>query len=151
MGALFLAKFFPGNKKVYVSNPTWVNPHQIFTNVGLPVAEYPYWNAETRGLDIDGMKAAISDAPDRSIILLHACAHNPTGVDPTLDQWKDLAALIKQKNHMAFFDSAYQGFASGDLSKDGAQRPQAVRRVGGEPQDDVGPDHRDAQAAARQA
>ncbi|KAI1360861.1 PLP-dependent transferase [Xylaria arbuscula] len=120
MGALFLAKFYPGNKKVYVSNPTWVNHHQIFTNVGLPVAEYPYWNAETRGLDIEGMKSAISGAPDRSIILLHACAHNPTGVDPTMDQWKELAALIKQKNHIAFFDSAYQGFASGDLLKDGA-------------------------------
>ncbi|KAI0198068.1 pyridoxal phosphate-dependent transferase, partial [Astrocystis sublimbata] len=66
------------------------------------------------------MKAALSEAPERSIILLHACAHNPTGVDPTLDQWKELAALIKEKKHFPFFDSAYQGFASGDLTKDNA-------------------------------
>lgn len=64
------------------------------------------------------MKSAISSAPDRSIILLHACAHNPTGVDPTQDQWKEIAAIIKSKNHFPFFDCAYQGFASGDLAKD---------------------------------
>jgi aspartate aminotransferase len=64
------------------------------------------------------MKNAISEAPDHSIILLHACAHNPTGVDPTQEQWKELAALLKQKSHFPFFDCAYQGFASGDLAKD---------------------------------
>ncbi|KAI1352422.1 PLP-dependent transferase [Xylaria sp. FL0043] len=120
LGALFLAKFYPGTKKVYVSNPTWVNHHQIFSNVGLPVAQYPYFSKQTKGLDFDGMKAAISEAPDRSVILLHACAHNPTGVDPTMEQWKEIAALIKKKNHFPFFDSAYQGFASGDLLKDSA-------------------------------
>ncbi|KAI0444285.1 PLP-dependent transferase [Xylaria telfairii] len=120
LGALFLARFFPGVKKVYVSNPTWVNHNQIFSNVGISVAQYPYFSQQTKGLDFDGMKAAISAAPERSIILLHACAHNPTGVDPTLDQWKEIAALIKEKNHFPFFDSAYQGFASGDLKKDNA-------------------------------
>ncbi|KAI1124667.1 pyridoxal phosphate-dependent transferase [Nemania abortiva] len=120
LGALFLAKFFPGTKKVYVSNPTWVNHHQIFSNVGVPVGQYPYFSKETKGLDFDGMKAAISAAPERSIILLHACAHNPTGVDPTLDQWKELAVLIREKNHFPFFDTAYQGFATGDLTKDNA-------------------------------
>lgn len=64
------------------------------------------------------MKNAIADAPDHSVILLHACAHNPTGVDPTQDQWKELAVLLKQKEHFPFFDCAYQGFASGDLAKD---------------------------------
>jgi aspartate aminotransferase len=64
------------------------------------------------------MKQAIAAAPDRSIILLHACAHNPTGVDPTQDQWRELAALLKQKSHFPFFDCAYQGFASGDLARD---------------------------------
>jgi aspartate aminotransferase len=64
------------------------------------------------------MKKAIADAPDHSIILLHACAHNPTGVDPTQAQWKELAVLLKQKSHFPFFDCAYQGFASGDLAKD---------------------------------
>ena len=64
------------------------------------------------------MKKALSDAPEGSIILLHACAHNPTGVDPTPKQWRDIAALMKAKKHFPFFDTAYQGFASGDLARD---------------------------------
>ncbi|KAI2641221.1 PLP-dependent transferase [Xylaria nigripes] len=120
LGALFLSKFYPGHKKVYVSNPTWVNHHQIFSNVGVPVAEYPYFSKQTKGLDFDGLKKTLSEAPDRSVILLHACAHNPTGVDPTLDQWKEIATLMRQKNHFPFFDCAYQGFATGDLMKDSA-------------------------------
>jgi aspartate aminotransferase, mitochondrial len=60
----------------------------------------------------------IQDAPDRSIILLHACAHNPTGCDPTIEQWKEIIGIIQQKEHIAFFDSAYQGFASGDAEQD---------------------------------
>ncbi|KAI8631944.1 PLP-dependent transferase [Xylariaceae sp. FL1651] len=120
LGALFLAKFYPGTKKVYLSNPTWVNHHQIFSNVGVPIAEYPYFSKQTKGLDFEGMKSAIHGAPDRSVILLHACAHNPTGVDPTFDQWKEIAVIMRQKNHFPFFDCAYQGFASGDLMKDNA-------------------------------
>ncbi|KAK9783711.1 putative Aspartate aminotransferase [Seiridium cardinale] len=120
LGALFLAKFYPGTKKVYISNPTWANHNQIFTNVGLPIATYPYFSKETKGLDFKGMKEAIYGAPDRSIILLHACAHNPTGVDPTFEQWKEIAEVIRAKSHIPFFDTAYQGFASGDLMKDNA-------------------------------
>ncbi|KAF5506486.1 Aspartate aminotransferase [Colletotrichum siamense] len=118
LGALFLAKFYKGNRTVYISNPTWANHNQIFGNVGLPIAQYPYFSKQTKGLDFEGMKAAISAAPDRSIILLHACAHNPTGVDPTQEQWKEIAALLRQKNHFPFFDCAYQGFASGNLARD---------------------------------
>ena len=120
LGALFLARFFKGNRTVYVSNPTWANHHQIFSNVGIPTEQYPYFDKKTKGLDFEGMKSAIQAAPERSIILLHPCAHNPTGVDPTLDQWKELAQIIRQKNHFPFFDSAYQGFASGSLSRDAA-------------------------------
>lgn len=120
LGALFLAKFYKGNRTVYLSNPTWANHKQIFGNVGLQVADYPYFSKKTNGLDFDGMKAAIRAAPDRSIILLHPCAHNPTGVDPTLDQWKELAGIISQKKHFPFFDCAYQGFASGNLAQDAA-------------------------------
>jgi len=120
LGALFLAKFYKGNRTVYVSNPTWANHHQIFNNVGLPTAQYPYFDKKTKGLDFEGMTKALRDAPDRSVILLHPCAHNPTGVDPTLDQWKEIAAIIRQKNHFPFFDSAYQGFASGNLARDAA-------------------------------
>lgn len=118
LGALFLAKFYKGTRTVYVSNPTWANHNQIFTNVGLPIAQYPYFDKKTKGLDIDGMLKAINDAPDGSIILLHACAHNPTGVDPTDDQWRQIAELIRSKKHFPFFDTAYQGFASGDLERD---------------------------------
>ncbi|KAI1815333.1 PLP-dependent transferase [Poronia punctata] len=120
LGALFLAKFYPGNKQVYLSNPTWANHNQIFSNVSIPVAEYPYFHKETRGLDFEGMKKALVNATDRSVILLHACAHNPTGVDPTLEQWKEIANIMREKKHFPFFDCAYQGFASGDLMKDNA-------------------------------
>lgn len=120
LGALFLAKFYKGNKTVYLSNPTWANHNQIFSNVGIPTAQYPYFNKETCGLDFDGMKSTIQSAPEGSIILLHACAHNPTGVDPTLDQWKEIATVIREKKHFPFFDCAYQGFASGNLARDAA-------------------------------
>ncbi|MCJ1366070.1 Aspartate aminotransferase, cytoplasmic [Acarospora aff. strigata] len=120
LGGLFLSKFYPRPSKqpIYFSSPTWANHHQIFTNVHLPIATYPYFSASTKGLDFAGMRSAIESAPDGSIILLHACAHNPTGVDPTRDQWTQLATLIRQKSHFPFFDCAYQGFASGDLEND---------------------------------
>ncbi|KAI1005964.1 Aspartate aminotransferase, cytoplasmic [Podosphaera aphanis] len=118
LGALFLSKFYPGNPTVFLTNPTWPNHHQIFSNVSLPIATYPYFSETTKSLDFEGMKATIAAAPDRSIILLHACAHNPTGIDPSQEQWKELAVLLKQKSHFPFFDCAYQGFASGDLAKD---------------------------------
>ncbi|KYK59329.1 aspartate aminotransferase [Drechmeria coniospora] len=120
LGALFLAKFYKGNRTVYLSNPTWANHKQIFGNVGLQVAEYPYFSKETKGLDFEGMKASIQAAPEGSIILLHACAHNPTGVDPSMDQWKEIATIMAQKKHFPFFDCAYQGFASGNLARDAA-------------------------------
>lgn len=118
LGALFLAKFYKGNKTVYLSNPTWANHNQIFSNVGIAIAQYPYFDKKTKGLDFDGMKKAIADAPEGSIILLHACAHNPTGVDPTDAQWREIADVIRSKKHFPFFDTAYQGFASGDLDRD---------------------------------
>ncbi|KAF1813245.1 aspartate aminotransferase [Eremomyces bilateralis CBS 781.70] len=120
LGALFLRKFYnPANPpSIYLSNPTWANHHQIFTNVSLQLAHYPYFSPQTRGLDFTGMLAAISAAPTGSIILLHACAHNPTGVDPTQAQWTQIADVMEQKGLFPFFDNAYQGFASGDLDRD---------------------------------
>ncbi|KAI9804549.1 MAG: hypothetical protein M1825_001449 [Sarcosagium campestre] len=120
LGALFLSKFYdlPPSGAVYFSNPTWANHNAIFSNVSLPVQTYPYFSASTKGLDFAGMTAALKAAPDRSIVLLHACAHNPTGVDPTRDQWRELARLVRSKRHFPFFDCAYQGFASGSLSND---------------------------------
>ena len=122
LGALFLNRFYstptPEAKAVYLSNPTWANHNQIFSNVKLPIKTYPYFSAETKGLDFKGMIKALEDAPEGGIVVLHACAHNPTGVDPTKDQWKDIAALMKRRALFPFFDCAYQGFASGDLNKD---------------------------------
>ncbi|KAI9678197.1 MAG: Aspartate aminotransferase, cytoplasmic [Caeruleum heppii] len=120
LGALFLSKFYPRpqNQAIHFSSPTWANHNQIFTNVNLPIKTYPYFSAKTKGLDFDGMVGSISEAPEGSIILLHACAHNPTGVDPTQEQWKEIARVIRQKKHFPFFDCAYQGFASGDLARD---------------------------------
>jgi aspartate aminotransferase len=121
LGALFLAKFYKtqSERLAYFSNPTWANHFQIFSNVGLQHKTYPYFSKETKGLDFDGMVGALQDAPEGSIIVLHACAHNPTGVDATKDQWKKIAEVIKSKKHFPFFDTAYQGFASGDLATDG--------------------------------
>ncbi|KAL5119433.1 Aspartate aminotransferase, cytoplasmic [Pleosporales sp. CAS-2024a] len=121
LGALFLAKFYRQNSQrlVYLSDPTWANHFQIFSNVGLEYKTYPYFSTKTKGLDFDGMTSSIQDAPEGSIVLLHACAHNPTGVDPTQDQWKKIAEVIRSKKHFPFFDTAYQGFASGDLARDG--------------------------------
>ncbi|KAL4975837.1 pyridoxal phosphate-dependent transferase [Aspergillus desertorum] len=120
LGALFLARFHPATPKpaIYLSNPTWANHHQIFTNVGFALANYPYFSPQTKGLDFDGMINALRSAPAGSIIILHACAHNPTGVDLTQEQWKEVAVVMRDRSHFPFFDCAYQGFASGDLVRD---------------------------------
>ncbi|EIW85039.1 aspartate aminotransferase [Coniophora puteana RWD-64-598 SS2] len=120
LGALFLSKFYTwnGSKQVYLSNPTWANHQAIFRNVGIEPVDYPYYDPKTIGLDFDGLMNSISDAPSGSVFLLHACAHNPTGVDPTQEQWQQIAKAIVAKNHYMFFDCAYQGFASGDLDRD---------------------------------
>ncbi|KAF9925651.1 Aspartate aminotransferase, cytoplasmic [Mortierella alpina] len=118
-GAHFLSKHYPfKGAACYISKPTWANHRAIFEGVGIPVLEYPYWDAETKGLDLKGMLGAMEAAPSGSIFLLHPCAHNPTGVDPTPDQWKQIADVMEAKGHFTFFDTAYQGFASGSLDKD---------------------------------
>jgi aspartate aminotransferase len=121
LGALFLAKFYKttSQRVAYFSDPTWPNHFQIFSNVGLSTKTYPYFHKETKGLDFDGFYNSIQNADEGSIVVLHACAHNPTGVDLTQDQWKKIAELIRAKKHFPFFDTAYQGFASGDLARDG--------------------------------
>ena len=79
---------------------------------------YRYYKPSTRGLDFDGLKEDLKKSPRGSIILLHACAHNPTGVDPTLERWKELSQILKGKGNFPLFDMAYQGFANGDTQKD---------------------------------
>lgn len=118
IGAAFLARFFPGDKTIYIPTPSWANHGAVFKDAGLKVEKYRYYNKDTIGLDFDGMVADIKAAPKGSMFLLHACAHNPTGVDPTQEQWQAIEAAIKEGDHYVFFDMAYQGFASGDTNKD---------------------------------
>jgi aspartate/tyrosine/aromatic aminotransferase len=113
---------------VYVSNPTWGNHIAIFKKAGLEVREYPYFNSETRLLKFDGMCEALNAAPPQSVILLHACAHNPTGVDLTEEQWATVAEIMQSRSLIPYFDSAYQGFATGSLENDAFALREFVRR-----------------------
>jgi aspartate aminotransferase, mitochondrial len=118
IGGAFLARHYPHSKAIYLPTPSWGNHTPVFKDAGLEVKQYKYYNKETVGLDFEGMIADIKAAPNKSIILLHACAHNPTGVDPTQEQWKEISNVMKEKEHFPFFDMAYQGFASGDTNRD---------------------------------
>lgn len=118
LGAEFLSKFLGKGKKIYMPDPTWGNHIPIMRDGGLDPAKYRYYNPDTCSVDFDGMQADIDAAPAGSAFLLHACAHNPTGCDPTPTQWDELSQQFKKKQHIAFFDSAYQGFASGDPEVD---------------------------------
>lgn len=123
LSASFFSKHlkFDGDKKptIWVPNPTWGNHFQIYQAFGLEVKTYRYWNPKTLGLDLEGMCEDLAKA-DKGVVVLHACAHNPTGVDPSLDQWAKISDVVKSKGHLALFDNAYQGFASGDTEKDRA-------------------------------
>ncbi|ORX59791.1 hypothetical protein DM01DRAFT_1317976 [Hesseltinella vesiculosa] len=118
IGANFFSTFYPHAKNIYVPNPTWGNHNAIFSRAGLKVEKYGYFDKSTNGLNINAMLEDIKNAPKNSIVLLHACAHNPTGVDPTQEQWNEIAQVVKDQGHFPFFDMAYQGFASGDCTKD---------------------------------
>lgn len=110
---------FMGCKKVHGPDPTWGNHPKIFGRAGLAYGTYPYWHQESRGLDFEGMKVAMQKMEEGECILLHAVAHNPTGVDPTEAQWKEIVALCKERKLVPLLDNAYQGYASGSLEKDG--------------------------------
>jgi len=115
--ANFLARFYP-TKEIYTPTPTWGNHINVFRDAGLTNKSYRYFDKNTNWLDFDGMLEDIDKAPPRSIIVFHACAHNPTGVDPSFAQWGMLSHICKNRNHLVFFDLAYQGFASGDPERD---------------------------------
>ncbi|XHF98617.1 hypothetical protein AWENTII_002164 [Aspergillus wentii] len=120
LGARFFARFHSGLEKptAFISNPTWPNHYQIFTQCGLGVDYYPYYSPGKQGLDIDAMLETLRNAPRSSVVVLQGCAHNPTGIDPSQEEWKKIAEVIRDRDHFPFFDCAYQGFASGDLSRD---------------------------------
>ncbi|KAE8654587.1 Aspartate aminotransferase [Hibiscus syriacus] len=117
VGAEFMARHYH-QKTIYIPQPTWGNHPKIFTLAGLSVKTYRYYDPTTRGLNFQGLLEDLGSAPSGSIVLLHACAHNPTGVDPTLQQWEQIRQLMRSKALLPFFDSAYQGFASGSLDQD---------------------------------
>ena len=118
IGADFLKKLNP-NAKVLISDPSWENHQALFTNAGFKVETYRYYDATTRGLNVDGMLADLTAAPAGTIALLHACCHNPTGYDITAAQWDQVVAICKTNNLVPFLDMAYQGFGYG-LKEDGA-------------------------------
>jgi aspartate aminotransferase len=122
-GALRVAMDFGrkqlGLENLYVSTPTWGNHKGLAKAANFPnLKEYTYWNDSERKLDFEGFKNDLKNAPPKSMIVLHMCAHNPTGMDPTHEQWKELAAIFKEKRHFPLFDCAYQGFSSGNLDND---------------------------------
>jgi aromatic-amino-acid transaminase len=118
IGADFLKKVSP-NAKVLISDPSWENHRALFTNAGFQVDTYTYYDAEKRGVNFDGMLASLNAAAPGTIVVLHACCHNPTGYDITAAQWDQVIAAVKGKNLTAFLDMAYQGFGHG-IQEDGA-------------------------------
>ncbi len=118
IGADYLKQLLP-NAKVAISRPSWENHRALFERAGFEVVEYTYYDAKTHGLDIDGMLASLKALPKQSIVVLHACCHNPTGVDPTPDQWRQIAEVVKANELVPFMDIAYQGFGDG-LQEDAA-------------------------------
>ena len=127
VGADFLRRFAPG-AQVWISDPSWENHRALFEGAGFVVNNYAYYDAATRGLDFDGMLAALSSIPAGGIVVLHACCHNPTGVDPTPAQWDTILATVRARNLVPFLDLAYQGFADG-VAPDG----EVVRKFAATP------------------
>ena len=132
MGFEFINKFKEEKPTVYVPNPTWGNHHTCITSSGLKFVPYRYYDPTTKLLDFPGMIEDLSKIPKGSVVLLHACAHNPTGnhfsicfhfnmrvgVDLTEKEWLQLQDMLLKKDPIVFFDMAYQGFATGDPIKD---------------------------------
>jgi len=118
VGADFLKKLQPG-AKVLISDPSWENHRALFTSAGFAVEAYPYYDAATRGIRFDAMLAALKAAAPGTVVVLHACCHNPTGCDLSPPQWEQIAATCKAGGLVPFLDMAYQGFGKG-ITEDGA-------------------------------
>src|SRR5436190_12154010 len=118
IGADFLKKLNPA-AKVLISDPSWENHRALFSQAGFTVEFYPYYNAARRGIDFDAMLTALNVAPEGTVVVLHACCHNPTGYDITAGQWDQVIAAVKARKLVPFLDMAYQGFGYG-IAEDGA-------------------------------
>jgi aromatic-amino-acid transaminase len=127
VGADFLKRFSPG-AAVWISDPSWENHRALFELAGFKVETYPYYEAATRGLDFGGMIGALEKLPAGSVVVLHACCHNPTGVDPTAEQWTRVIEVVRSHGLVPFLDIAYQGFGDG-IDADG----KVVRRFAATP------------------
>ena len=112
VGADFVKRYFPLTT-VLLSDPSWDNHRAVFEGAGLQVETYPYYDADTGGLRFDAMLACLNQARPQSVVLLHACCHNPTGVDLTSAQWRQLLPVLKERQLIPFLDLAYQGYGSG--------------------------------------
>ena len=109
IGADFLKRVNP-NAKVAISDPSWENHRALFESAGFEVVNYPYYDAHTHGVNFEGMLSALNSYAAGTVVVLHACCHNPTGVDLTVDQWKQIVEVVKARNLVPFLDIAYQGF-----------------------------------------
>jgi aromatic-amino-acid transaminase len=118
VGADFLKRLRPG-ATVLISDPSWENHRALFTQAGFPVETYPYYDAARRGIAFDALLAKLEASPAGTIVVLHACCHNPTGYDLAPAQWERIIAVVKARGLVPFLDMAYQGFGSG-LAEDGA-------------------------------
>ena len=125
VGADFLARFFP-KSQVWVSDPTWDNHRSMFEGAGLTVNTYPYYDAATGGVNFDAMLATLRTLPPESIVLLHACCHNPTGVDLSPAQWDELIPVLRERRLLPYLDLAYQGFGDGIVADAYAARALAA-------------------------
>lgn len=112
VGADYLKRLFP-TSKVLISDPSWENHRALFESAGFAVDSYPYYDAATRGVNFAAMKANLAVQSTNTIIVLHACCHNPTGADLSADEWKQVVELVRERGLVAFIDMAYQGFADG--------------------------------------
>lgn len=112
VGADFIKRYFP-DSAVYLSDPTWDNHRAVFEGAFLECRSYPYYDDATGGLRFDAMCESLRAAPKRSVVLLHACCHNPTGVDLTREQWQALVPVLRERELIAFLDLAYQGYGDG--------------------------------------
>ena len=122
LGADLLRRVNPGGQ-IWISDPSWENHRALFEYAGYTVNSYPYYDAPTHGLNFDGMVGALRKVPAGSVVVLHACCHNPTGVDPSPEQWSAILEVVNERGLVPFLDLAYQGFAEG-IDEDA----QAVRR-----------------------
>ena len=124
LAGAFLKRWHPivagGGKEVsvFLPTPTWGNHRGVFSEAGLEVKNFRYFDSKTGGVDVDGMVEDMKAAPCGSVFLLHACAHNPTGADPNEAEWERVRDACIERKHVVVFDSAYQGFASGDPERD---------------------------------